>query len=46
MADQISVGKMDLPEIPIHGNDEIAILSGSFTRMRRSLEQALKMLGG
>jgi len=46
LADQISVGKMDLPELPVRGNDEIAILSGSFTRMRRSLEQALKMLGG
>ena len=46
MADQISVGKMDLPELPVRGHDEIAILSGSFTRMRRSLEQALKMLGG
>jgi protein-histidine pros-kinase len=46
MADQISVGKMDMPELPIRGNDEIAILAGSFNRMRRSLERALKILEG
>lgn len=45
MADQISVGQMDLPELPVSGNDEIAVLAGSFNRMRRSLERALKMLG-
>jgi len=46
MADQISVGKMDMPELPVRGNDEIAILAGSFNRMRRSLEHALKILEG
>lgn len=45
MADQISVGQMDVPELPVTGKDEIAILAGSFNRMRRSLERALKMLG-
>ena len=45
MADQISVGQMDMPELPIRGKDEIAVLAGSFNRMRRSLERALKMLG-
>jgi protein-histidine pros-kinase len=45
MADQISVGKMDMPELPIRGKDEIAVLAGSFNRMRRSLDRALKMLG-
>ena len=44
MADQISVGKMDMPELPASGKDEIAVLAGSFNRMRRSLERALKML--
>jgi HAMP domain-containing protein len=44
MADQISVGKMDIPELPATGKDEIAILAGSFNRMRRSLERAMKML--
>ena len=46
MADEISVGKMDMPELPIRGRDEIAVLAGSFNRMRRSLERALKMIEG
>jgi HAMP domain-containing protein len=45
MADQISMGQMDMPELPATGNDEIAVLAGSFNRMRRSLDRALKMLG-
>jgi protein-histidine pros-kinase len=45
MADQISVGKMEIAELPVRGNDEVAVLAGSFNRMRRSLERALKMLG-
>lgn len=45
MADQISVGQMDMPELPVKGKDEIAVLAGSFNRMRRSLDRALKMLG-
>ncbi len=45
MADQISVGQMDMPELPEGGKDEIAVLAGSFNRMRRSLDRALKMLG-
>jgi protein-histidine pros-kinase len=44
MADQISVGQMDMPELPISGKDEIAVLAGSFNRMRQSLERAMKML--
>jgi HAMP domain-containing protein len=44
MADQISTGQMEVPELPVKGKDEIAILAGSFNRMRRSLERALKML--
>ena len=46
MADQISVGQMEMPELPVRGNDEVAVLAGSFNRMRRSLERALKMLEG
>ena len=45
MANQISTGNMNVPELPVHGRDEIAVLAGSFNRMRRSLEQAFKMLG-
>jgi len=28
----------------VRGSDEVAVLAGSFNRMRRSLEKALKML--
>ncbi len=45
MADRISTGNMDVPELPVSGSDEIAVLAGSFNRMRRSLEQAFRMLG-
>jgi HAMP domain-containing protein len=45
MADQISVGQVDMPELPAGGSDEIAVLAGSFNRMRRSLDRAMKMLG-
>jgi HAMP domain-containing protein len=44
-ADQISMGQMDMPELPADGKDEISVLAGSFNRMRRSLDRALKMLG-
>lgn len=45
MADQISLGNFDTPELPEKGSDEIAILGSSFNRMRRSLEKAINMLG-
>jgi HAMP domain-containing protein len=35
-----------VPELPVSGRDEISVLAGSFNRMRRSLESALKMLEG
>jgi protein-histidine pros-kinase len=44
IADEVSLGKSDAPEFPVKGRDEIATLSGSFNRMRRSLVQAMKML--
>jgi HAMP domain-containing protein len=44
LADQVSLGKMDAPEFPAKGKDEIATLAASFGRMRTSLKQALKML--
>ena len=43
-ADQISVGHLDLPELPEKGRDQVATLAASFNRMRRSLEKALKMV--
>lgn len=45
-ADQISKGNVEVDELPVQGNDEIATLSGSFNRMLRSLKQAIKMLEG
>ena len=44
VADQVSLGNMEAPEFVIEGKDEIANLSDSFNRMRKSLVQALKML--
>jgi HAMP domain-containing protein len=44
IADQVSLGKIDAPEFRSKGKDEIAVLAGSFNRMRTSLVQAMKML--
>ena len=44
IADDISKGANDTPEFDESGEDEIAVLSRSFTRMRRSLEKAMNML--
>lgn len=43
--DQVSLGTLDLPELPVKGKDEIASLSQSFNRMQRSLNSAMTMLG-
>lgn len=43
-ADQVSTGNFDISEFPESGKDEIASLAGSFNRMRRSLQQAMKMI--
>ena len=45
-ADEISTGNMSAPEIEPKGRDEIASLGASFNRMRRSLENAMKLLEG
>lgn len=44
LADRVSLGEMEAPEFKLGGRDEIGVLAASFTRMRRSLEQAMKML--
>jgi HAMP domain-containing protein len=44
MANNVSMGKLDVPEYIRESNDEIGTLSMSFNRMRRSLQNALKML--
>lgn len=43
-ADQVSLGTLDLPELPVKGTGEIASLSQSFNRMQRSLNSAMTML--
>jgi HAMP domain-containing protein len=44
MADEVSTGNLDVPEVRVRGSDEVAVLAGSFDRMRISLVKALKML--
>lgn len=44
MADRVSMGDMEVPEVTVKGTDEVAVLAGSFNRMRISLMKALKML--
>jgi protein-histidine pros-kinase len=45
VADKISLGEFTVAELPVRGKDEVSALAGSFNRMRRSLERAMKMLG-
>ena len=44
IAGKVSLGDMSAPEYSVRGRDEIASLSESFNRMRRSLANAMKML--
>ncbi|GAA5162716.1 c-type heme family protein [Viridibacterium curvum] len=44
IADRVSLGEMNVEEFKAGGRDEIGTLSDSFSRMRKSLVQALKML--
>ena len=43
-ADAISRGNLDVPELPVKGNDELSALADSFNRMHRSLSKAMKLL--
>ncbi len=43
-ADEISLGNLNVDELVITGNDEIASLGRSFNRMHRSLSNAVQML--
>ena len=43
-ADKVSIGDFTIPEFIEQGNDEISVLSASFNRMRRSLQQAMKLI--
>ena len=44
MADAVSTGNFDVPEVAVTGHDEVSVLAGSFNRMRISLAKALKLL--
>lgn len=44
-ANRVSLGEKNIPEFDKTSNDEIGTLAAAFTRMRRSLEKAMKMLG-
>ena len=44
LADQVSLGNMDVPDFQARGGDEIGVLAGSFNRMKKSVVQAMKML--
>ncbi len=45
LADRVSMGEAGVPESATRSRDEIGVLAASVTRMRRSLEQAMNMLG-
>ena len=44
LADRVSQGDSDAPELTHRGKDEVAVLAGSFQRMRISLAKALNLL--
>jgi protein-histidine pros-kinase len=44
LADQLSLGAMDVPDFKVRSRDEIRTLAESFNRMKKSLVQAMKML--
>lgn len=44
IADQVSKGDLEVPAFDVSGTDEMATLAGSFNRMRRSVERAMRML--
>ncbi|MEL6807545.1 MAG: DUF3365 domain-containing protein [Pseudomonadota bacterium] len=44
LAEKVSMGDFSVPEYQKPGKDEISSLTTSFNRMRRSLEQAMRMI--
>lgn len=44
LADRVSLGESDAPDMDISGNDELTRLAHSFCRMRTSLTRAMQML--
>lgn len=43
LADKVSSGEFDVPEFDDRGSDELSGLAASLTRLRRSIENAIKM---
>ncbi len=43
-ADRISQGDMDLAQMTVRGNDEVAMVTRSFNRMHTSLGKAIELL--
>jgi HAMP domain-containing protein len=46
IADRVSLGELGAPAFAAGARDEIGRLAHSFSRMRKSLVQAMKMLEG
>lgn len=46
IADRVSLGDTSAEELPSGGGSEVAELSAAFNRMRKSMDKALRMLGG
>jgi HAMP domain-containing protein len=44
LADEVSLGKIDGPDFPSTGRDEVSRLAQSFNRMKKSVAHAIKML--
>ena len=44
LADEVSRGKIDGPDFPASGGDEVSRLAESFNRMKKSVVHAIKML--
>lgn len=44
LADRVSLGELEAPEFAVRSKDEIGTLAESFTRMRKSLVHAMKLL--
>jgi HAMP domain-containing protein len=44
MAEEVSKGHLDVPELPVKGRDEVSVLAEAFNRMRRSLVAAMNLI--
>lgn len=44
LSDRVSLGELDAPEFAVRSKDEIGTLAESFSRMRKSLVHAMKLL--